>query len=361
MGANQLSGWRLRVNASILKNALTISDECHLSDSYFPTRLRRYMTCRSSRGLLTPIEIAAVSRRTRAKIRRWRRATSTAVFSSVGFLALVFCSTQATIGAGIIEVASREMPLPAGQNSKGPSIPEGLTTTTAKITWISLDPDGKPRRTDNEIADAPRLFPVTPHNSVCVRLCDGYYFPIGPLLRAGDLAKHEAACSGLCPDAPTQLFLEPAGSGRIEDAVSSDGARYTALPAAFRHRATVDNACTCHRGGRPGVSLRDDFTLRQGDSIMTPKGIIVFRSGAGSPHGPSDFVTLADASMPSDKRELLAEIERSSLPNIDPSDAKLLPRLDPQIAFETPPDDRPSVKSANNSIHFVEPIGSANN
>ena len=41
--------------------------------------------------------------------------------------------------------------------------------------------------------------------SVCVRLCDGYSFPVGSLDRSSDIKAHEAICSGLCPASPTAL------------------------------------------------------------------------------------------------------------------------------------------------------------
>jgi hypothetical protein len=159
------------------------------------------------------------------------------------------------------------------------------------------------------------------------------------------------------------LFVEPAGSDRIEDAVSPDGARYTALPVAFRNRATVDNTCTCHRHPGEAFSLLNDATLRKGDSIMTSKGIVVFRGAGRMPYAQSDFTTLANASMPRDKREILAAIERAALPNLHRASVALLPPLPrkAEIAFAAPLPDRSKATSANNSIHFVEAPVSASN
>ena len=90
--------------------------------------------------------------------------------------------------------------------------------------------------------------------SVCVRLCDGFFFPIGDLPNDGDISGHEALCTGLCPGAPARLYVVPSGSDKIEDAVGVQSRKpYTALPVAFRHAAKTDRTCSCHApAGRDG-------------------------------------------------------------------------------------------------------------
>jgi len=153
-----------------------------------------------------------------------------------------------------------------------------------------------------------------PRRSVCVRLCDGFFFPVGPVGGNSSLASHEADCAGLCPDAPTALYIEPAGSDKIEEAASIKGAPYTALPVAFRHRQTSDNTCTCHRLIGANYSLLRDFTLRKGDSVMTARGFRVFQGASRLPYAQSNFTTLARASMPSSQRNALMAMERVTLP-----------------------------------------------
>ena len=54
--------------------------------------------------------------------------------------------------------------------------------------------------------------------AICVRLCDGFFFP--SVITSGS----DEACASQCPDAPTAFYSEPAGSDKIEDAVSLSGA-----------------------------------------------------------------------------------------------------------------------------------------
>jgi Protein of unknown function (DUF2865) len=154
-----------------------------------------------------------------------------------------------------------------------------------------------------------------PRRSYCVRLCDGYYFPVAPVSSDGDLNAHESLCAGICPGAPTRLFVMPSGSERIEEATSRDGHKYSALPVAFRHTGTTDNTCTC----RPGniahtkiVSVMKDFTLRQGDMVMTNKGFRVFRGSSHWPYGQSDFMSLAESGINTKNRAALSAIESAT-------------------------------------------------
>ena len=151
------------------------------------------------------------------------------------------------------------------------------------------------------------------HRPVCVRLCDGFFFPASTPAGASDAASEEAACAGLCPDAPTAVFYEPYGSDHIEDAFSASGQRYTALPIALRYRSTQDNTCTCQRSFASALSPLRDATLRKGDALMTPNGFLVFSGVAQATHKRSDFAALAKAPLPKDQRTTLQALERLSL------------------------------------------------
>ena len=175
---------------------------------------------------------------------------------------------------------------------------------------LDASPERKHKKMDASASLASR-------RSVCVRLCDGFFFPVAPLSGRTDLASHEAACEDNCPDAPTALYIEPSGSDKIEDAVSTSGAPYTALPVALRSRTTLDNTCACHRAAsrRYNYALLRDFTLRKGDAVMTPKGFMVFQGRKRLPFARKDFIALTQAPMPSDNRAALVAMERASATN----------------------------------------------
>jgi Protein of unknown function (DUF2865) len=144
-------------------------------------------------------------------------------------------------------------------------------------------------------------------NPVCVRLCDGSFFP------TASVSGGEAACASQCPDAPTALYTMP--TDRIEDAISSAGVPYSKLPVAKRYQTTFNNACTCHRGtvaASAASDLLNDSTLRKGDVVMTGEGFRVYEGGGYGPSSPRDFVALSKASLSKSQRASLAEMERAS-------------------------------------------------
>ena len=220
------------------------------------------------------------------------------VASSRGLRAL-FNLDDRRANPGLPDGARAYAPLPSGPLTVGP-------------TRVSLAGAARLRRASAE----PRVASLS-QRSVCVRLCDGMAFPIADYTGESDNAAHSAVCSGMCPGAPTRLYVAPAGSDKLEDAVSvNDRKSYSALPVAFRYLTTRDDTCSCHAPGASSaanVSLLRDFTLRSGDKIMTPKGFRVYRGASAWLHRKSDFSPLGQAGL--DRRELgvFKAMERASL------------------------------------------------
>lgn len=143
--------------------------------------------------------------------------------------------------------------------------------------------------------------------AVCVRLCDGFFFP------TNSVSGGEAACAAQCPDAPTALYTMP--NDKIEDAISSTGAPYSKLPVAKRYQTSFESTCTCRRQATASRAeeLLHDATLRRGDVVMTAQGFRVYVGDAYGPSGPGDFVALSQArSLPKAERAQLVAMERSA-------------------------------------------------
>jgi hypothetical protein len=87
--------------------------------------------------------------------------------------------------------------------------------------------------------------------AVCVRICDGYYFPV--TVRPGTSRfDGDEACQALCPGAPTRLYTMR--GAEIADAVSAEGDAYEDLENAFLYRKRYDPACFCRQPGEgPGI------------------------------------------------------------------------------------------------------------
>ena len=109
----------------------------------------------------------------------------------------------------------------------------------------------------------------------CVRTCDGRHFP----LPAADNQSRAASCSALCPASETRIVY---GSS-IDNAATENGKPYSELPNAFRYRNELVAGCTCNGKdpiGLASVKIEDDPTLRQGDLVAGPDGLLVAGRGA---------------------------------------------------------------------------------
>lgn len=190
-------------------------------------------------------------------------------------------------------------------------------TRGASIRFVAAH--HRPARAQGEPSGDPSFAQVrvsTNAQSVCVRTCDGFAFPVGAYHGASDLAAHEATCHAECPGAATSLYLLPANADAITAAVSlRTGQNYSKLPDAFHYTTVLDAACSCHpAAGGAMKSLLHDFTLRRGDAVMTDRGVRVFHGGAHYPFHRQDFVALNQSrDVAKDARATFRAIERASL------------------------------------------------
>ncbi|HEX5868616.1 MAG TPA: DUF2865 domain-containing protein [Beijerinckiaceae bacterium] len=85
---------------------------------------------------------------------------------------------------------------------------------------------------------------------VCVRACDGSFFPLHNLPDNGRSGADEM-CKALCPGTETAAYSMPSDADAdIGQAVSLRGKRYTKLAAAFKFRTSVDSSCSCRKEGQ---------------------------------------------------------------------------------------------------------------
>jgi hypothetical protein len=111
-----------------------------------------------------------------------------------------------------------------------------------------------------------------PYRTLCVRSCDGYYFPISASASRSDLETHAKACQAACPGQEVTLFYQRTGEDDPKSAVSLDGRNYSELPAAFSYRTVYDPSCSCTpEGGWAGIAARlHALTAGGGASVPVP-------------------------------------------------------------------------------------------
>ncbi|WP_420391352.1 DUF2865 domain-containing protein [Acuticoccus sp.] len=81
--------------------------------------------------------------------------------------------------------------------------------------------------------------------TVCVRLCDGFYFPINSRSHSDNFYDELAMCVGRCPSADVSLYTHHA-SNPVESMRSTmTGESYVDLPTAFAYRKRALPNCAC--------------------------------------------------------------------------------------------------------------------
>ena len=103
--------------------------------------------------------------------------------------------------------------------------------------------------------------PGSTFRTICVRTCDGYYFPISFATTTDRIARDAQVCQSQC-GGPAKLYYYPNPGGEVQQAVGLDGTPYTALQNAFRYRKEVVSSCTC-KGPVEGIeSVADTQPMR---------------------------------------------------------------------------------------------------
>ncbi len=110
--------------------------------------------------------------------------------------------------------------------------------------------------------------------TVCVRTCDGGYFPVSFATVQARFADDERTCKALCPATEASLFAYRNPGEDINQAVSITGQPYTALPNAFKFRTEFNPSCACKAAGQTwsdALKSVDDKAAveQQGDIIVT--------------------------------------------------------------------------------------------
>jgi hypothetical protein len=109
------------------------------------------------------------------------------------------------------------------------------------------------------------------YRTVCVRSCDGFYWPISFSTVPSRFPEDDRACHRMCPAAPVSLFTYRNPGEDIAQAVSLSGQHYSDLPNAFLYRKQYNAACSCKQAGETWAhALQNlDDPVQRGDIVVT--------------------------------------------------------------------------------------------
>jgi hypothetical protein len=135
--------------------------------------------------------------------------------------------------------------------------------------------------------------PSGTYRTVCVRSCDGGYFPISFATVPARFPDDEKTCRALCPATEAALYAYRNPGEDINQAVSVNGQPYTALPNAFHYRTEFNPSCACKAQGQTwsdALKSIDDTAAaqQQGDIIVTEESAKKMQQRAQQPaKGPA--------------------------------------------------------------------------
>jgi hypothetical protein len=121
-------------------------------------------------------------------------------------------------------------------------LPPGNINTGQPYTIRSAP---QPRRhDDDDVAEPSARASGGGHHTVCVRMCDGFYWPVSYSAPRSRFYRDANTCSSSC-GSEAKLFHYPTHGGQMQDAVDLGGRAYISLPTAFKYRKTLVQGCTC--------------------------------------------------------------------------------------------------------------------
>jgi pyruvate/2-oxoglutarate dehydrogenase complex dihydrolipoamide acyltransferase (E2) component len=147
------------------------------------------------------------------------------------------------------------------------------------------------------------------YHSVCVRLCDGFFYPIHFSVYGSQLAQDAQACQANCA-APAELYVYRNPSQEIEQAVSLSGSAYMDLPVALRFRKAYVKGCSCKQAEYNPTEIEAANKRAEADTARPAKGKA--KPSAKAPAPPP-----AQAAAPAangDQQQLDLEITGSNTP-----------------------------------------------
>jgi hypothetical protein len=154
--------------------------------------------------------------------------------------------------------------------------------------------------------------------AVCVRTCDGSFFPVSYSAGGGRLDDLQDMCRALCPNADVSLYTYAPGAD-IETAMAINGSRYMDLPTALKYRRSVDSTCSCRRRGQSWAEALAGAEQRLGGG------------------GRTDIVVTPEKAAELSRPKPEAKPKSGAKPPADPAKS---PALDPKTAADQAPIDQ---------------------
>ena len=133
-------------------------------------------------------------------------------------------------------------------SGSGPSAPAGINGEPSRLQGPPRPAIGnrnEPNRSESNLSAADfHDGDDSTYRTMCVRLCDGYYWPVSFATTDDHFKRDRNACEKSC-GSPARLFVYKNPGNEPEDMRDPDGQPYTKLKTAFLFRTKYDASCKC--------------------------------------------------------------------------------------------------------------------
>jgi hypothetical protein len=208
---------------------------------------------------------------------------------------------------------------------------------------------------EEELPQTPIYRSIDPngrYRSVCVRLCDGFFYPVSYATYGARLGQDATQCQSTCA-APAELYVYRNPGQDIEQAVSLNGSAYMDLPVALRFRKEYVKGCSCKQAEYNPTEIEAASKRAEADPAAQPT--------AAAPPPPQQPATQAAAPAAGEPAQLELEITGTTEPATPPQaeaeppppaaipEAQQPPPLPPAAEAPPPPPPPPSAAATDDA------------
>jgi hypothetical protein len=147
-----------------------------------------------------------------------------------------------------------------------------LDTLFGGLPIFGNNPVLAPPNISNPILPLPDLTQSGTFRTLCVRTCDGYFYPISFSAGQARFREDERTCQRTCPAQEVALYVHRNPGEDVNQAISLSGQPYTELPNAFLYRKEFVSDCSCRRPGESWAqalkNLETRATVETGDILV---------------------------------------------------------------------------------------------
>jgi Protein of unknown function (DUF2865) len=210
---------------------------------------------------------------------------------------------------------------------------------------------GGGQQREEELPQTPIYRSIDPngrYRSVCVRLCDGFFYPVSYATYGARLAQDATQCQSTCA-APAELYVYRNPGQDIEQAVSLNGSAYMDLPVALRFRKEYVKGCSCKQAEYNPTEIETASKRAEADpgaqptaAAPAPPQLPPAQAAAPASGEPSQFdLEITGSSEPAPPLAPAPEAAPAAIP-----EAQQPPPLPPAAAEAPPPPPPPPAAAA---------------